>query len=64
MDNIFDIYNAKVENDKVTEWIRTCYYPIDMHPPINSTTDSVRKLKFGYSRQSLIISVTKGHSKR
>ena len=53
MDNIFDIYSAKVDNDKVTEWeitrssptkltmikllsgTRTCYLPIDIHPPIH-----------------------------
>ena len=35
MDNIFDIYSAKVDNDKVTEWDSDCYFPIDMHPPIH-----------------------------
>ena len=35
MDNIFDIYSANVDNDKVTEWARTCYFPIDMHPLIH-----------------------------
>ena len=64
MDNIFDIYSAKVDNDKVTEWDSNLFFPIDMHPLIHQTTDSVRQLKFGYSTPSLIITDTKEHSKR
>ena len=63
MDNIFDLYSAKVDNNKGTEWDSNCYYPTDMQPLIHYTIDSVRNLKYGYSRQSMIITVTKGHSK-
>ena len=54
----------KLTMKKLLGGTRTCYFPIDMFPPIHSTTDSVRHLKFGYSTQSLIITVTKRHSKR
>ena len=49
---------------KLLSGTQTCYFPIDMKPQIHQITDSVCKLKFGYSKQSLIITVTKGHSKR
>ena len=49
---------------KLLNGTRTCYFPTDMHQPIHNTIDSVRNPKYGYSRQSLIITVTKGHSKR
>ena len=65
MDNIFDIYILqKLTMIKLLSGTRTCYFPIDMHPPIHYNTDSVSQLKFGYSRQSHIITVSKGHSKR
>ena len=40
---------------KLQSGTRTCYFPIDMHPPIHQTTDSSHKLEFGYSKQSLIL---------
>ena len=35
MDNIFDMYSAKVNNDKVTAWDSNLLFPIDMRPPIH-----------------------------
>ena len=64
MDNIFDIYSAKVDNDKITELDSNLLFPDWYAPTIHKTTDSVRQLKFDYSTQLLIITVTKGHSKR
>ena len=34
MDNIFDIYNEKVDNDKVTEWDSNLLFP-DGYTPTN-----------------------------
>ena len=34
MDNIFDIYSAKVDNDKVTEWESNLLFP-DLYAPTN-----------------------------
>ena len=34
MDNIFDIYSAKVDNDKVTEWDLNLLFP-DWYAPTN-----------------------------
>ena len=34
MDNIFDIYSAKVDNDKVTEWDSNLLFP-DWNAPTN-----------------------------
>ena len=34
MDNIFDIYSAKVDNDKLTEWDSNQLFP-DRYAPIN-----------------------------
>ena len=66
MNNIFDKYSAIVDNDKVTEWDSNLLLP-DWYTPTNPLDYRfVRKLKFGYSKQSLIITVTKlkfGYSK-
>ena len=34
MDNIFDIYSAKVDNNKVTEWDSNLLFP-DLYAPTN-----------------------------
>ena len=34
MDNIFDIYSAKADNDKVTEWDTNLLFP-DWYAPTN-----------------------------
>ena len=34
MDNFFDIYNAKVDNDKVTAWDSNLLFP-DWYAPTN-----------------------------
>ena len=36
MDNIFDIYSANVDNDKVTEWDSNLLLP-DSYAPTNPT---------------------------
>ena len=61
MDNLFYfIYCAKVDNDKVTEWDSNLLFP-DWYAPTNLLdSDAFRYLKFGYSRQSLIIPFHKG----
>ena len=47
MDNIFDIYSAKVDNDKITEWDSNLLFP-DWYAPTNPlATGFVRQLKFG-----------------
>ena len=64
MDITFDKYSAKVHNDKVTDMNSNLLIP-DWYTPTNPLDlDSVRELKFGYSGQLLIITVTKGHSKQ
>ena len=35
MDNIFDIYSAKVDNDKITEWDSKLLFP-DWYAPTNA----------------------------
>ena len=34
MDNVFDIYSAKVDNDNVTKWDSNLLFP-DRYAPIN-----------------------------
>ena len=54
MDTIFDKYSEKVDNDKVTVWDSNLLI-LDWYTPTNPLDlDSVRELKFGYSRQLLI----------
>ena len=64
MDNIFDIYSAKVDNDKVTEWDSNLLFP-DYYAPTKPLDYRLcSSAEIWLFRQSLIITVTKGHSKR